>query len=329
VVKLSILERLVNRIIKGDGKTNKSTISVREEKEIKLMISRSLESLREGKSTKIYLPLTTSLEGLGGLSVIISEEPSETINNFRQLIYDVVQWTYPIIQYNESTMKAISRCLEEAEILYREDKEKGKGLAFVNKYLYLNKDFVKNAIELLIQEYKYSGSIAILKSLIVSDSYTDLYKRCGKIQVGKSKSDVLNKRFHTVARFYDNLLILMGAAIHEPRSPEELIRGRGRKSYTLFVSPFAPSLRFIITHHDVPQIEDYLNYYVDAYTGFVGIVANDFFNRELFGRTIAKVDEYLNMFKRKIPITVSPDDTSLQRSVSVLLKLLKNVLSQT
>ncbi|MGC8987979.1 hypothetical protein [Infirmifilum sp.] len=276
-----------------------------------------------GHAKEIYLPLTADIRGFWGLKVIVSEEaPSKVVKNFKGLVSDLAMLEpgKKLHEYTERTKRAIMECVERTKRLGGIE----RGLAFVNRYLYVNKDFIKDALATLVQEGKSEGSIGIIEALIIDEGYMDVYKECGKIEVGNNKTDKLKKRITTLARFYDHVLVLTGAAVHLPRSPEELKFGKGRgKPYTLFQTPFTRALHFVLTHHENPELVDE---YVGAYVGFVGRVVEAFARQEPFEVAVVRASNYLDAFKESLPITnSSPEDNVLRRSVLALWMLLETL----
>jgi hypothetical protein len=311
---------LVGSLVGSSGRVRRRTLGEDEVAEIRDQLVVAVDSLIRGHTERIYLPLTTDIRGFAGLKTLLRDggDPGRVVENFRELIGDLVRprWV-KLPSYSKVVEDAIARCAEVAG--YRLG-ESWRGLAFVNKYLYVDNAFIRDAVVTLIQGVRYRGGKDIMETMIVDEGYTLAYEECRRIKVGGGRGDVLEGRFSALAHIYDNIFVLTGVATHQPCSPGELT-GRS-KSRTLFVTPFARGFYFVLGH---PESQRALDDYVEAYTGFVARVVEGFARGERFETVAVSVSRYLNEFKGRISINTSPDDNALRRSVLVLWRLLEGL----
>jgi len=125
---------------------------------------------------------------------------------------------------------------------------------------------------------------------------------------------------HTIARFFDNMLIIVGAASHEPFTINELNFeefGRGRKPfYTLLETPFTRALKHIL------EMNTGVDKYVEAYKKFIEYVVRSYINEE---DPDAIINSIINRMKEYERINVDVEVKILRNSIRSLWKLLNRI----
>jgi len=265
----SILLLLKDSLIKSDGKMYKVTLRDEEEEKVIRKLADYLRDYINHRISEIYLPLAWPLRGFGGLRILTSraKTSSEVYAILRELITEFAELSEPIF----TSIESIKKCMSVArEILGDET----RALDFVRKYLSINRWLFKEILGVL-EEGRIFGTIECMERLVMGRiDYEEAYVECRKIRLGENKNDTIAKRIQGIARFFDNLLIIVGAASHEPHSLGEKRFGRGRRhSYTLLPTPFTSALRYVL--NTPSKIGDY----IEAYNEFIRRTVDSFMKR--------------------------------------------------
>jgi len=319
-----MLKELKSHLIKSDGKMKNVVLKPKYIELIKEIVLRYLENYK-GKE-KIYLPLAWPINGFGGLAVLLKNIDPDNyvsyIESVRQkltsIIFDMSVLESPIL-ISKIAVEACSKVYYDTRKL----------LLFANKFLAINKPLTLEIIDKLYEERAIEGTIGTIKESIKSDKeYYYIFKMCRKVDVRRglrgdieaSRRDSVEKRIHALARFYDNFLVLTGAAIYKGELEEEEMEGRrrGGKSYLLRFSPFTKSLKRAI--EGSIRVDEY----IEAYLHFVTFVVNrlDKASEDRRKEVIEEAKDILSNYKH---IDVSIDDTAIKFSVNILYTLILNM----
>jgi len=322
------LEELKSHLIKPDGKMKNVTLNIKSIELVKKIVLQYIEYYKEKE--KIYLPLAWPLNGFGGLAVLLKNVDPDNyvsyIENVRQrlisMIFEMSKLESPIL-ISKIAVEACNKVYPDTRKL----------LLFANKFLAINKALTLEVIDIFLEDKAIQGSISVIKKLIYKDNdYKYIFKVCRNVDVRrglrgdieKSKRDSIEKRVHALARFYDNFLVLTGAAIYEGEPDEEQIEGkrRGGKSYMLRISPFTKSLKHAIEDSIKPDE------YIEAYLHFVTFIINrldkvlEDGRKEVIEVIIEEAKDILRNYKH---IDVLIDDTTTKFSVNVLYTFISNI----
>ena len=304
-----MLTEFRNRIIKSNGVMNKPALADKEEQIVRELLAEHVRGFISGRYNVVYLPQVLHLRGFGGLALVVAETPERTLSNLRRLILDIATLNDPIPVHMES----VEKCVERARVILGDESQ---ALGFAQKYLMINKEILREILRILYQDTKINGTISAFESLAISEGLGKLYAECRKVKVGTSS---VSKRIQALARFYDNILVISGAASHEPRTIGELRFGKGRRaSYTLFSTPFTKALYYIL--NDPSKIDDY----IAAYISFTAYVVKSYIENIDFELVVKNASLRLEEYKQ---INVDTEDnTQLRRTILILWKLLDKIL---
>lgn len=306
----SIFEELRAHLIKSDGKMNK--VSLSDEEGILRVLANFIRDFMKGTFSSIYLPQAYPLRGFGGLEVIFKvQDPEQIFSMIKEIIFKIMKSTEPLYAHEDT----INKCLSIAKKTLSSD---AKALDFVITYFTINKGLFKEVIDILYSKGRIKGAWeAIETSLLESEEYSRAYNECRRVKVGSSKDDIAVKRVYGIARFYDNLLIITGAASHEPSSFEEIKFGRGRRMpYTLCATPFTRALSYVLS------VGEGLDVYIESYKGFIRRVVKGFIGGLDPEVIVNQCSNYLEQYKQ---INIDTDERVVRNSVRILWKLLSEI----
>lgn len=287
--------------------------TLKNEEKILKVLTEFTYGLVRGAYTDIYLPPAYPLKGFSGLEVIFSTNPQQVFLNIKMLIQEMMRLEHPKYVHEPTVNKcigAIKGILGDAEALY-----------FVNKYLSINREFFKEILNILDYQGVINGAIGAIQISILrskkSVDYERAYTVCGHVKVGESEEDIALKRIYAIARFYDNLLIIIGAASHEPSSLKELKFGKGRSMpYTLYATPFTKALYYVLS------VGEGLDDYIEVYKGFVKRIVMGYINKKDPVEVSILCSEYLKQYEY---IGVNTDERFVRNSMMALWRLLNEI----
>lgn len=307
--KPKVLWEFVSNSIKSDGKMKEQNLTEEEVRELRNKLRTWLGALKRGEGVA-YLPFTAEPKGFRSAWLFLrSEEKAEDVYvKIKALIEEIAGLRVPIPIHN----KSIEKCIEITPL-----SKKDKAVMFTSKYLSLNRLTIIQILDMLAYYGGFGGTISLLQRAITLEKLDDVYEGCKNVIVGGSKYDIVIKRLHALARMYDNLFVILGAAAHEPIRYGEMRFHRGRSEpYTLLATPFTRGLQFVLTYASTNDINDY----VSALREFTSIVIRSF-NEDLTLATV-KAKKALENY-RHINLDISED--LLRRTMTTLRWLLSTL----
>lgn len=295
--------------IKHDGKMKNQNLKQHELEDLKHKLRLWLENFRAGKGP-IYLPLTAELTGFRATWLFLQDKDSAdaVYAEIKNLLEDLVKLEVPIPVHRAS----IEKCVEAVSFHMMD-----KAATFTSRYLSVNRLTIIQILDLLDYLKKSQGVRELVEAAIVYNRLTDVYERCKGIRLTVSKHDTLAKRLYALFRTYDNLLVILGAAAHQPLSFREMKFHRGRSgSYTLFSTPLTRSLKFILTRISLSDVADY----VSALRDLVQVAVSSVHEDLVLASTRAK--RVLESYRH---IDVDTSDDIIRRTIVVVRHLLSTL----
>jgi hypothetical protein len=246
VVKAEILEKIVDNVIKGDGKLRGR--SGKDRKEVMRTLSEHLKGFRKGSFSTIYVPLSYPLDGFENHLKPLLENckypPEEVYLKLTTLLKELQSLKTPF------RTKAYGSIIEKVDKARPSHGEKVYN--FVDRYMTINRKTLVDIVRILNEHGSVSGCISAIESSFQEQGYEDMHYLLD-LRMGDHKDDTLRKRLYAIARLYDGLLVMLGAAYHYDRGRR--LRKR-YSSYVLMQSPFSQA--FIDLVLGSVSAEDYI-----------------------------------------------------------------------
>jgi hypothetical protein len=285
-VKAKILERIVDRVIKGDGKLRER--SEEDRREVMRALSEHLKGFRGGSFSTIYVPFSYPLDGFENhLKPVVGDckHPEEVYLRLATLLKELQSLRTPL------RTKAYENIIEEVDRARPSYGE--KVYDFVDRYLTINRKTLVDIVRILDEHGSLLGCISAIESSLQEQGYEDM-RYLLDLRMGSHKDDTLRRRLYAIARLYDGLLIMLGAAYHYDRGR------RLRKRYTSYVlvrSPFSQA--FINLVLGSISAEDYIK----ALRSFIELAVQ--LSRDPLEYAVSRCSEQLAMW-RGIGVEVEP-----------------------
>jgi len=305
-------------LVTGIGKPNETNI--KDESKVFSKLADFIKGFRRGVYPTVYLPFAHPLLGLGGLEELLnlSNSPEDAYHNVARLIEELKSFKHIVDK------KSFEKCLVIAEELLG-----GEAIGFVERYLTINTNLFMDILDFLYIRGSVYGSIEAYESSVIvfsmrlphlSSRLLEAYQRCMKAESsgGSKRSDrEIRKRKYGISRFFDNILVIVGAAAHTPATLGQLKFGRGRHaSYTLYATPFTRALRHVID--STFRVESY----IEGLKRFTEFTIQSF----LEGRDpIGIVKPSLELLNRYKHIGVESSERAAYNTINALWNLLSNM----
>ncbi len=253
----SILNSILNNVIKSDGKIKEGRLS--EYRKVVDTLAKSLKEFKQGKSSTVYLPFAYPLEHKGierCLAPIMGENVTaeEVYTKLTRLLREVValDFKYPTPKHEEAAKK----CRGFVEQGHRVDINE-----CLRMLLTINRETLFHITRIISGSGLIVGSISAIRK-VQKEHGCEIVKSCEEIALGANvKHDTISKRVYSIARIYDCLLIIFGVAYNP------MPKLRKQESVALGSTPFTRV--FINTLLKAITPEDYIN----ALRNFIECVA--------------------------------------------------------
>jgi hypothetical protein len=261
--EIKLIERIARKTIKSDGKLyGRSEEKLRCYDRIMELLSNYINGFKSGNYTTTYIPLAYPIKDFAyHLKAVLendNERPEKIYIILTRLLKEFQVLKTPI--HLESLRKATSLFIDVAKPYGK------KAYEFVDRYMAINKETLIDIARILIEHGSIQGCIDAIRSSFEDRGYTDLSQLL-ELKVGKHKDDKLIKRIYSIARYYDSILIIFGAACHYARADKL------RKQYASHILTRTPFTRTFI---DVLLGNVSVKDYIEAYKNFVECVASNY-----------------------------------------------------
>ncbi|MCC6021468.1 MAG: hypothetical protein LM577_08940 [Thermoproteaceae archaeon] len=252
----SVLEIIAKRVVTSSGKIYGNKEARQQlRREISEILARTVTDFKRGRLSTVYLPPAYPLDGFEyALAPVISENPEETYARLAALLGELAGRARYM---HERWREAAEKCVETAAI------EDSKTRDFVWTLLSINKEMLLHIAKQIAYPTRMGveGAITAIYEFIMLNNCAPVFLKCKDIPLGRSRQDKWSKRLFAVARVYDGLLVILGAAFHWDLA--KILRHRFRRYESYSLRPTVFTRMFIHALLGNVKVENYISAYRD------------------------------------------------------------------